>query len=191
MYPPRLPVAAEIAQGQQEKKQAYCFPPIDLLRRPAGSAADGTEEMRENSARLNETLASFHIDAHIINVTRGPSVTRYEVELDKGVRLSKLTSCADDIALSLGASGVRIAAVPGKISIVGIEVPNRTVTTVSLREVIDSPAFANAKGKSSFSVGKDIAGNCIVGNIAKMPHMLIAGTTGSGKSCFTRRGLRM
>ena len=138
--------------------------------------------MRENSARLNETLASFHIDAHIINVTRGPSVTRYEVELDKGVRLSKLTSCADDIALSLGASGVRIAAVPGKISIVGIEVPNRTVTTVSLREVIDSPAFANAKGKSSFSVGKDIAGNCIVGNIAKMPHMLIAGTTGSGKS---------
>ena len=115
-------------------------------------------------------------------MTRGPSVTRYEVELDKGVRLSKLTGCADDIALSLGASGVRIAAVPGKISIVGIEVPNRTVTTVSLREVIDSPAFAQAKGKSSFSVGKDIAGNCIVGNIAKMPHMLIAGTTGSGKS---------
>ena len=175
-------VAAEIAQGQQGEKQAYCFPPIDLLRRPAGASSDGTEEMRENSARLNETLASFRIDAHIINVTRGPSVTRYEVELDKGVRLSKLTSCADDIALSLGASGVRIAAVPGKISIVGIEVPNRTVTTVSLREVIDSPAFANAKGKSSFSVGKDIAGNCIVGNIAKMPHMLIAGTTGSGKS---------
>ena len=104
------------------------------------------------------------------------------MELDKGVRLSKLTSCADDIALSLGASGVRIAAVPGKISIVGIEVPNRTVTTVSLREVIDSPEFARAKGKSSFSVGKDIGGNCIVGNIAKMPHMLIAGTTGSGKS---------
>ena len=175
-------VAAEIAQGQTEEQPAYCFPPIDLLRRPAGTAADGTEEMRENSARLNETLASFRIDAHIINVTRGPSVTRYEVELDKGVRLSKLTSCADDIALSLGASGVRIAAVPGKISIVGIEVPNRTVTTVSLREVIDSPEFAKAKGKSSFSVGKDIAGNCIVGNIAKMPHMLIAGTTGSGKS---------
>ena len=175
-------VAAEIAQGQSTDKPEYCFPPIDLLRRPAGSIADGTEEMRENSARLNETLASFRIDAHIINVTRGPSVTRYEVELDKGVRLSKLTSCADDIALSLGASGVRIAAVPGKISIVGIEVPNRTVTTVSLREVIDSPEFAKAKGKSSFSVGKDIGGNCIVGNIAKMPHMLIAGTTGSGKS---------
>ena len=176
-------VAMEIAQSQAEgERNAYCFPPVDLLRRPIGINADGTEEMRENSARLNETLASFRIDAHIINVTRGPSVTRYEVELDKGVRLSKLTSCADDIALSLGASGVRIAAVPGKISIVGIEVPNRTVTTVSLREVIDSPEFARAKGKSSFSVGKDIGGNCIVGNIAKMPHMLIAGTTGSGKS---------
>ena len=176
-------VAMEIAQSQAEgERNAYCFPPIDLLRRPIGINADGTEEMRENSARLNETLASFHIDAHIINVTRGPSVTRYEVELDKGVRLSKLTSCADDIALSLGASGVRIAAVPGKISIVGIEVPNRIVTTVSLREVIDSPEFARAKGKSSFSVGKDIGGNCIVGNIAKMPHLLIAGTTGSGKS---------
>ena len=175
-------VAAEIAQTQDAPPQAYSFPPLELLRRPVGASSDGTEEMRENSRRLNETLASFRIDAHIINVTRGPSVTRYEVELDKGVRLSKLTSCADDIALSLGASGVRIAAVPGKISIVGIEVPNRTVTTVSLREVVDSPEFARAKSKSSFSVGKDIGGNCIVGNIAKMPHMLIAGTTGSGKS---------
>ncbi len=175
-------VAQEIAQGQSEAKAAYCFPPIDLLRRPMGAGVDGTEEMRENSRRLNETLASFRIDAHIINVTRGPSVTRYEVELDKGVRLNKLTSCADDIALSLGASGVRIAAVPGKISIVGIEVPNRMVTTVSLQEVVDSPEFARAKSKSSFSVGKDIGGNCIVGNIAEMPHMLIAGTTGSGKS---------
>ncbi len=138
--------------------------------------------MRENSRRLNETLASFKIDAHIINVTRGPSVTRYEVELDKGVRLNKLTSCADDIALSLGASGVRIAAVPGKISIVGIEVPNRVVTTVSLREVIDSPEFAKSKSMSSFAVGKDIGGSCIIGDISKMPHMLIAGTTGSGKS---------
>ena len=175
-------VAAEIAQNQNIQKPLYCFPPIDLLKRPARSGADGTEEMRENSRRLNETLASFKIDAHIINVTRGPSVTRYEVELDKGVRLNKLTSCADDIALSLGASGVRIAAVPGKISVVGIEVPNRDVTTVSLRDVIDSPEFNRAKSKSSFAVGKDIGGSCIVGNISKMPHMLIAGTTGSGKS---------
>ena len=175
-------VAEEIAQAQAAPKQAYCFPPIDLLRKPPKGSSDGTAEMRENSNRLNETLASFKIDARIINVTRGPSVTRYEVELDKGVRLSKLTSCADDIALSLGASGVRIAAVPGKISIVGIEVPNRAVTMVSLREVIDSPEFNKSKSKSSFAVGKDIGGSCIVGNIAKMPHMLIAGTTGSGKS---------
>ena len=175
-------VAAEIEQAKITPKQAYSYPPIELLRRPPNGSADGTAEMRENSNRLNETLASFKIDARITNVTRGPSVTRYEVELDKGVRLSKLTSCADDIALSLGASGVRIAAVPGKISIVGIEVPNRAVTMVSLREVIDSPEFHKSKSKSSFAVGKDIGGSCIVGNIAKMPHMLIAGTTGSGKS---------
>ena len=175
-------VAAEISQNELIEKPVYNFPPIDLLKLPVGGATDGTAEMRENTRRLNETLASFKIDAHIMNVTRGPSVTRYEVELDKGVRLNKLTTVADDIALSLGASGVRIAAVPGKISIVGIEVPNRAVTMVSLREVIDSPEFNKAKSKSSFAVGKDIGGSCIVGNIAKLPHMLIAGTTGSGKS---------
>lgn len=175
-------VAMEIAQSETEERAEYCFPPIDLLKSPGRSSIDGTAEMRENSQRLNETLASFKIEAHIINVTRGPSVTRYEVELEKGVRLNKLTTAADDIALSLGATGVRIAAVPGKISVVGIEVPNRAVTTVSLREVIDSQEFAKAKSKSSFAVGKDIGGNCIVGNIARLPHMLIAGTTGSGKS---------
>ena len=175
-------VAAEIAQNAEVQKPMYCFPPIDLLAKSKRGGVDGTDEMRENTRRLNETLASFKIEAHIINVTRGPSVTRYEVELEKGVRLNKLTTVADDIALSLGASGVRIAAVTGKISVVGIEVPNRAVTMVSLREVIDSSEFAAAKSKSSFAVGKDIGGSCIVGNIAKLPHMLIAGTTGSGKS---------
>ncbi len=175
-------VAAEIAMAETEPIPEYVFPPIDLLKLPNRNSADGTAEMRENSRRLNETLQSFKIEAHIVNVTRGPSVTRYEVELQKGVRLSKLTSAADDIALSLGASGVRIAAVPDKISVVGIEVPNKTVTTVSLREVIDSPEFSKARSKSAFAVGKDIGGKCIVGNIAKLPHMLIAGTTGSGKS---------
>ena len=175
-------VEQEIAAAQAAPKPQYSFPPIDLLLRPRGRAADGTAEMKENTMRLNETLASFKIDAHISNVTRGPSVTRYEVELEKGVRLNKLTTCADDIALSLGASGVRIAPVPGKISVVGIEVPNQAVTNVSLREVIDSPEFARAKSRSSIAVGKDIGGSCIIGNIAKFPHMLIAGTTGSGKS---------
>jgi len=175
-------VAAEIAQAAAQIKPEYRFPPIDLLNEASHGVQDGTMEMRENTRRLNETLASFKIDAHIINVTRGPSVTRYEVELDKGVRLNKLTTCADDIALSLGASGVRIAAVPGKISVVGIEVPNKAVTTVSLREVIDSYEFSRSKSRATFAVGKDIGGSCIVGNIAKLPHMLIAGTTGSGKS---------
>ena len=175
-------VAREIQAAEAQETPAYCYPPIDLLKLPGKSSSDGTDEMRENTRRLNETLASFKIEAHIINVTRGPSVTRYEVELEKGVRLSKLTSASVDIALSLGASGVRIAAVPGKISVVGIEVPNIAVTTVSLREVIDSAEFKSSKSMSSFAVGKDIGGNCIVGNIAKLPHMLIAGTTGSGKS---------
>ena len=175
-------VAAEIEEAQAQERPEYCFPPIDLLASPSRGMQDGTTEMRENSRRLNETLASFKIEAHIINVTRGPSVTRYEVELDKGVRLNKLTTCANDIALSLGVTNVRIAAIPGKISVVGIEVPNKAVTTVSLREVIDSNEFNRAKSKSSFAVGKDIGGSCIVGNISKLPHMLIAGTTGSGKS---------
>ena len=175
-------VAEEIAKAEASEQVEYCFPPIELLKIPGGVVSDGTNEMRDNTRRLNETLASFKIDAHIINVTRGPSVTRYEVELEKGVRLSKLTTVADDIALSLGAVGVRIAAVPGRISVVGIEVPNESVTTVSLREVIDSREFNKAGSKSTFAVGKDISGNCIVGNISKLPHMLIAGTTGSGKS---------
>lgn len=175
-------VAMQIQQNQAEPPQVYHFPPIELLKLPAKGSKDPTSEMRENAQRLNETLASFKIEAHIVNVTRGPSVTRYEVELEKGVRSSKLTSSADDIALSLGATGVRIAPVPGKISVMGIEVPNRNVTTVSLREVIDSHEFSRAKSMSSFAVGKDIGGNCIVGNISRLPHMLIAGTTGSGKS---------
>ena len=175
-------VTAEIEKAKAAPKVVYKYPPIDLLKNPGRSNADGTAEMKRNSVRLNETLESFKIDAHIINVTRGPSVTRYEVELDKGVRLNKLTTVSDDIALSLGVSSVRIAPVPGKISVVGIEVPNQAVTTVGLREVIDSKEFKASHSKSTFSVGKDIGGSCIVGNIAKMPHMLIAGTTGSGKS---------
>ena len=175
-------VTQEIAKAEAVEAPAYCYPPIDLLKLPIGGVQDGTNEMRHYSDLLKEALASFKIDAHIVNVTRGPSITRYEVELEKGVRLSKLTSASEDLALSLGATGVRIAAIPDKISVVGIEVPNRDVNTVTLREVIDSPEFSKAKSKASFAVGKDIGGNCIVGNITKLPHMLIAGTTGSGKS---------
>ena len=177
--------AAQIAQeiGQQEpQKPEYQFPPVELLKAGSGQAHDGTEEMRQNAERLSDTLQSFGIEAHIINVTRGPSVTRYELELQRGVKLSKVTNLADDIALALGASGVRIAAIPDKISVVGIEVPNRIVSVVMAREVIDSPEFAKHKSKVSFAVGKDIGGNRIIGDIGKLPHLLIAGTTGSGKS---------
>ena len=177
--------AAQIAQeiGQQEpQKPEYQFPPVELLKAGSGQTHDGTEEMRQNAERLSDTLQSFGIEAHIINVTRGPSVTRYELELQRGVKLSKVTNLSDDIALALGASGVRIAAIPDKISVVGIEVPNRIVSVVMAREVIDSPEFEKCKSRVSFAVGKDIGGNRIIGDIGKLPHLLIAGTTGSGKS---------
>ena len=175
-------VAKEISENQQQPQEEYVYPPVSLLHPGKKNSVDGTAEMRENTHRLQETLECFNVDAQIINVTRGPSVTMYELELAQGVRLNRLTGLADDIALSLGATGVRISAIPDKISVVGIEVPNKLVSTVSAREVIDSPAFRNAQSVLSFAVGKDISGNCIIGDIAKLPHMLIAGTTGSGKS---------
>ena len=175
-------IANEIQQNIVSEPPKYEFPPIDLLNLGSGSAADGTEEMRLNTSRLNDTLQSFGIDAHVINVVRGPSVTRYELELDRGVKLSKVTGLSDDIALAIGASGVRISAIPDKISVVGIEVPNRQVSTVLIRDVLDSENFRRSKSSIAFAVGKDIGGSCVVGDISKFPHMLIAGTTGSGKS---------
>ena len=174
-------VIQQLERSGQEPAVQYHYPPVSLLT-PGKAGVDGTQEMRENKARLDETLHNFNIDATIVNIIRGPSVTRYELELASGVKLAKLTNLSEDIALALGATGVRISAIPDRISIVGIEVPNKLVSTVSLREVIDSPQFAKAKSKLSFAVGKDIGGNCVVGDIARMPHMLIAGTTGSGKS---------
>ena len=175
-------ISHEIEKKAEEKVPEYKFPSISLLDLRRQNTVDATGEMRENSERLADTLKSFGIEPHIVDVIRGPSVTRYELELERGVKLSKITNLADDIALSLGATGVRISAIPDKISVVGIEVPNKSINVVYAREVIDSPAFKNNKSKISFAVGKDISGNCIVGDIAKLPHMLIAGTTGSGKS---------
>ena len=176
-------IANQIAVAEEEPQQKiYAYPPLSLLQSGSGKTVDGSEEMRLNADRLNDTLASFGIDAHITNVIRGPSVTRYELELDRGVKLSKITNLADDIALALGASGVRISAIPDKISVVGVEVPNKLVSTVCISDVIDSVEFGKQKSLISFAVGKDIGGTCIVGDIAKLPHLLIAGTTGSGKS---------
>jgi S-DNA-T family DNA segregation ATPase FtsK/SpoIIIE len=179
-------VTAEIQETMGQAASVYQYPPVSLLvEGESNLGADAVGELNANQSRLSETLHSFGIDASISNVTRGPSVTRYELELDQGVRLNKLTNLADDIALSLGASGVRIAPIPGQISMVGIEVPNKLVSPVYIHDVIDSPAFRNHDSKVAFALGKDIGGNCIVGNIAKLPHLLIAGTTGSGKSVCT------
>ena len=179
-------VTREIEEAMAEEPAAYRYPPLSLLT--AGSSVGGGEalsELHANRKRLEDTLNSFGVDAHIVNVVRGPSVTRYELELEQGVKLNKITNLSDDIALSLGAVSVRIAPIPDKISTVGIEVPNRTIASVNLREVIGSKEFTDSKSKVSFAVGKDIGGSCIVGDISKMPHMLIAGTTGSGKSVCT------
>ncbi len=160
----------------------YQYPPVTLLRAGDGITSDGREEVTLNRERLETTLHSFGIGASVTEITRGPTVTRYDLELEAGVKLNKLTNLAGDLALSLGVVSVRIAPIPDKISTVGVEVPNKIVSTVYLRDIIDSPAFQNAASKLSFAIGKDIGGNCIIGNIAKLPHMLIAGTTGSGKS---------
>lgn len=158
---------------------SYIFPPIDLLKKHnSGQAASDAENMR----RLQEALQSFGIDPDIKQVVVGPTVTRYELNLKSGVKLAKVTGLSNDIALALGTSGVRIAAVPGEISVVGIEVPNRSVSTVFLRDVLDSDEFNHSKSDVSFAVGKDIGNHRCIGNIAKLPHLLIAGTTGSGKS---------
>ena len=176
---PVLPAAPAAAEAEPP---AYIYPPMELLNPASGGAVDATEEMRVNSERLSDALRSFGVQPNLVNVTRGPTVTRYELQLNRGVKLSKITGLSEDIALALGATGVRISAIPEKISVVGIEVPNRAVSTVYAREVIDSKEFSSAKSKLSFAVGKDIGGNRIIGNIAKLPHLLIAGTTGSGKS---------
>ncbi len=173
-------VAAEISNA--EDKPVYEFPPLELLRSSTGGKVDARDEIQLNGERLQGALNSFGINAAIVGVTHGPTVTRYDIELEQGVKLSRVTNLAGDLALALGVVNVRIAPIPDKISTVGIEVPNKIVSTVYLREIIESPRFQSAKSKLSFALGKDIGGDCIVGNIAKLPHMLIAGTTGSGKS---------
>ena len=165
-----------------EEKPDYVFPPLSLLHSGTAAAGDAREEILLNKERLEGAIRSFGIGAKIVGVTRGPTVTRYDIELEQGVKLSRVTNLAGDLALALGVVNVRIAPIPEKISTVGIEVPNKIVSTVCLRDIIDTPKFASAKSKLSFALGKDISGECIIGNIAKLPHMLIAGTTGSGKS---------
>ena len=203
---PSVPVAAEISdppkkekakrsEAEKEKENAaqpikpavdaadeYVFPPLELLNAGITASADARDEISLNRERLENAIRSFGISASVVGVIRGPTVTRYDFELEQGVKLSRVTNLAGDLALALGVINVRIAPIPEKISTVGIEVPNKIVSTVYLRTILESQRFQSAKSKLSFAVGKDIGGDCIVGNIAKLPHMLIAGTTGSGKS---------
>lgn len=161
----------------------YKLPSVELLSLPnKKSTADISGELKENAQRLIETLRSFNVNATITDISRGPTVTRYELKPAAGVRISKITNLADDIALNLAATHVRIEApIPGKAA-VGIEVPNTVKNTVSMRELIDIPEFYEQRSLLSAGIGKDIAGNCVYCDIAKMPHLLVAGTTGSGKS---------
>lgn len=161
----------------------YQFPPIDFLQENEEHISSSSrDEIIKNANKLEKTLASFGVKAKVIQVSRGPAVTRYELQPNQGVKVSKIVNLADDIALSLAASGIRIEApIPGK-SAVGIEVPNRVVQPVYLREVIETENFSRFPSNLAFAVGKDIGGQAVVADIARMPHMLIAGATGSGKS---------
>lgn len=185
-----LEIADEIAQQAEQARPAekpYQMPKLDFLNQGKSHANDPAagRELREKADLLQDVLKSFNVDARITNIARGPSVTRYEVQPAAGVKVARITSLANDIALNFAAQGVRIEApIPGKPA-VGIEVPNSHRDTVSLRELLESKQFTESKSKLAFGVGRDIAGNVIIGDIAKMPHMIIAGATGSGKSVCT------
>lgn len=164
------------------EEENYEFPPIDLLGKPKVGESFDKKSIRDTAVKLQKTLASFGVEAKVTNITKGPTVTRYELTPSTGVKVSKIVNLSDDIALNLEAKSIRIEApIPGKAA-VGIEVPNKTAEAVTLREVIESDVFKNAESKLTYALGKDAAGNICVGDIAKMPHALIAGATGSGKS---------
>jgi len=162
----------------------YEYPTVGLLNENTASQMNKSDkkELLNNANKLQETLSSFGVEAKVIQVTKGPSVTRFELQPSAGVKVSKIVNLADDIALNLASSGVRIEApIPGKAA-VGIEVPNKELSAVYLREVIESNEFSSANKNLSFCLGKDIGGNCVVSDLSKMPHLLVAGATGSGKS---------
>lgn len=177
-------ISEEIVINSTESDKVYNFPTLDLLNlnNISNMNKDDKKDLLNSAAKLEDTLNSFGVEAKVIQVTKGPSVTRYELQPHSGVKVSKIVNLADDIALSLAAKGVRIEApIPGKAA-VGIEVPNKELIPVYLREVLDSEEFTNSKKNIAFALGKDISGNCVVSDLSKMPHLLIAGATGSGKS---------
>ncbi len=170
-------------QGMDKKlPKTYMFPPLSRLQKGASATGDSTRELKETAMRLQQTLNTFGVRVTITDISQGPSVTRYELQPEQGVKVSKIVGLADDIKLNLAATDIRIEApIPGKAAI-GIEVPNKENMTVALRDLLESKEFKEFPSNLSFAVGKDIAGKTVVADIAKMPHMLIAGSTGSGKS---------
>ena len=191
-----IEVASEEPFGRKRKKQSdaeymeievtndhldYKYPSLNLLNEPAKSTKQASEDLQRKAKTLIDTLHSFGVEAKIVNYCQGPTITRYELQPSEGVKISKITNLADDIALKLGAVGIRIEPIAGK-TVIGIEVPNDTKSPVYMREVLGTSDFANFGSKLAFALGKDIAGKTVVGDVARMPHLLIAGTTGSGKS---------
>ena len=174
-------VKDEIEKSIEKPVVEYKYPPISLLKKVDAVSSDKRREMYETANRLMTILKNFGVEAKLLQVTQGPTVTRYEIQPSTGVKLSKITGLAEDIALNLAVPTVLVAAVPGKAA-VGIEVPNNTVGTVTVRELMENNEFKNAKSKLTVALGKDIGGNVVMGDIAKFPHVLIAGSTGSGKS---------
>jgi len=176
-------VANEIIAEQMEKEKPYVFPPLSLLKPGDNKRSGNTQaQLRETALKLEQTLKTFGVNVTVTDISCGPSVTRYEIQPEMGVKVSKIVNLADDIKLNLAAADIRIEApIPGKAA-VGIEVPNAENVTVAFRDLLESSEFKNSQSKITFAVGKDISGQTKVADIAKMPHMLIAGATGSGKS---------
>lgn len=175
-------VQAAVDADSKKQKKMYVFPPISLLKRGTKHSGESDASLRETAMKLQQTLQNFGVHVTITNVSCGPSVTRYELQPEMGVKVSKIVGLADDIKLNLAAADIRIEApIPGKAA-VGIEVPNKENSAVMLRELLESSEFKNSSSKISFAVGKDIGGKVVVADIGKMPHLLIAGATGSGKS---------
>ncbi len=183
VYAEELPEFVPIETEEVEKENAYQFPPIELLDpNPNGAGRKNMTELQSNVERLEKTLNDFGVKGRIADVSCGPAITQYEFQPAAGVKVSKIVNLSDDIALSMAVAGVRIEApIPGKAA-VGIEIPNKTTSMVCLREVVESDVFQNSKSKLTVALGKDISGKPIIADLAKMPHLLIAGSTGSGKS---------
>lgn len=172
----------DIAKAAKQPPAEYRIPPLSLLQKGKAATGDSSRELKETAMRLQQTLNTFGVKVTITDISQGPSVTRYELQPEQGVKVSKIVGLADDIKLNLAATDIRIEApIPGKAAI-GIEVPNKENMTVALRDLLESKEFQEFNSNIAFAVGKDIAGKTVVADIAKMPHMLIAGATGSGKS---------